>query len=241
MQSGGHRGEAAKYRCFKRLSLRTLSSPEKPQVQIVEYGQSHLDRKVTLAGNYHITQRLYFGRQWVPFLLSQPARRGKGQKHMKLPEQSTELDTSGAIRLPVVLANPKSAPAVAVAALVFDSDREGCASTLRCGLGSARQLLYKAGNLCIDVYMLPRPGANWVAVTGQLLDSTRPQCAMRNVPVDLQRDDVAIAHKRTNAMGEFDFGVQRTHRLQLVFGINERRKLVVPVPELEGMIGRGSL
>ena len=117
--------------------------------------------------------------------------------------------------------------------LVFDSMQQRPGRAVRGGLSSARQLLYKSGSLCIDMHMRPKPGSISVALTGQILDSRRPAHAMRDIPVSLCCGEDPILRKTTNAFGEFDFGVDTAQGLQLVFGINERRKVVVPVPGME--------
>ena len=55
---------------------------------------------------------------------------------------------------------------------------------------------------------------------------------MKDIPVSLLCEGLAISHKKTNHVGEFDFGFGQRHHLQLVIGVGNRRMLVVPVPEM---------
>jgi len=78
-------------------------------------------------------------------------------------------------------------------------------------------------------------GSNSVALTGQLLNSKRPAHAMCGIPVTLLCDGDTVSHKKTNAVGEFDFGVEVLRDLQLVFGIGKRRVIVVSVPDSQNV------
>jgi len=120
-----------------------------------------------------------------------------------------------------------------LARLVFDSAQQALAAGVRGGYASARQLLYKSGSVCIDMRMQPKPGSGSVLLIGQLLDSTRPTHGIGDVPVSLLSEGDALSHKKTNDVGEFDFGFEGLRHVQLVFGIGERRTLVVPVPDVE--------
>jgi hypothetical protein len=116
------------------------------------------------------------------------------------------------------------------ARLVFDSTRQTSGAAVRSGAVSARQLLYKSGSVCIDMHIQPKLGSISALVTGQLLDSKRHNRAMRDIPVSLIYEGDTISHKKTNAVGEFDFGVDTLRHLQLAFGISKRRMVMVVVP-----------
>lgn len=66
---------------------------------------------------------------------------------------------------------------------------------------------------------------------GQLLDSARPDHGIRDILVSLLCEGDTVSRKRTNDVGEFDFGLAELKRLQLAFGLTESRTLVVPVPD----------
>lgn len=117
-----------------------------------------------------------------------------------------------------------------VATLVFDSATSPAQAGVRNGSASARQLLYKAGTVCIDLHVQPRPGSESIVVIGQLVDSSRPIQVMSGVPVSLIREGNALSSKQTNEFGEFDFGLDSPEELHLAFGLNDTT-LVVPVPD----------
>lgn len=121
---------------------------------------------------------------------------------------------------------------VELAKLVFDSALAAAASGFRGSAASARQLLYKSGSVCIDMYIQPKPGSESMVLTGQLMDSMMPTHGISGVPVSLLCDGNTLSRKQTNDFGEFDFGFEAPHDVQLAFGLdNNCRTLVVPVPD----------
>ena len=80
--------------------------------------------------------------------------------------------------------------------------------------------------MCIQ----PKPGSDAVVLIGQLLDSRHPDHGIKDIQVQLLSEGTAISNKKTNATGEFEFGIDCSQDLQLSFWITGRRKLVVPLP-----------
>jgi hypothetical protein len=118
-----------------------------------------------------------------------------------------------------------------LATLQFDSDLQPLVAGVRSGSASARQLLYKSGSVCIDMRMEPTPGSESIVLIGQLLDSMNPGHGLGGVPVSLLSKGDTVSHKQTNDAGEFDFGLKLGRDMQLVFGIEKTRTIVVAVPE----------
>jgi hypothetical protein len=118
-----------------------------------------------------------------------------------------------------------------LAMLQFDSDRQPMAAGMRSGQPMARQMLYRSGTVCIDMRMQPTPGSESIVLVGQLLDSMNPGHGISGIPVSLLSKGDTVSHKQTNHLGEFDFGLEKSGDLQLVFGIGDSRTIVVAVPE----------
>jgi hypothetical protein len=150
------------------------------------------------------------------------------QSIRKVPESSLQ-----AVRAGFTLRNVISFPTgkLDLAILQFDSDLQPLAAGVRSGSGSARQLLYRSGSVCIDMRMEPTPGSESMVLIGQLLDSMNPGHGLGGVPVSLLSKGDTVSRKQTNAAGEFDFGLQLGRDMQLVFGIEHSRTIVVAVPE----------
>jgi hypothetical protein len=123
-----------------------------------------------------------------------------------------------------------------LATLQFDSKLQPLVAGVRGAYASARQLLYKSGTVCIDMRMQPTPGAESIVLIGQLLDSMNPGHGMGGVPVSLLSRGDTVSRKQTNQDGEFDFGLEPSGDMQLVFGIGESRTIVVAVPEGENSV-----
>lgn len=123
-----------------------------------------------------------------------------------------------------------------LATLQFDSATQPLVAGVRGAHASARQLLYKSGTVCIDMRMQPTPGAESIVLIGQLLDSMNPGHGMGGVPVSLLSKGDTVLRKQTNQDGEFDFGLEPSSDMQLVFGIGESRTIVVAVPEGENTV-----
>jgi len=119
---------------------------------------------------------------------------------------------------------------ISIATLVMDSLRQPLTAGVRGSFASVRQLLYKAGTVCIDLHISPKPGSESVVLVGQLLDSVQPSKALSDIPVELLQSGNSVSSKKTNARGEFDFGLDASEETQLAFGL-DNRTLVVPIPD----------
>jgi hypothetical protein len=148
--------------------------------------------------------------------------------HLDPPEASLQAVKAG-FGLRKVIPFPSGKLDLAV--LQFDSEREPLVAGVRSGHGSARQLLYKSGSVCIDMRMQPTPGSESIILIGQLLDSLNPGHGISGIPVSLLSKGDTVSRKETNNAGEFDFGLNLQRELQLVFGIGESRTIVVSVPD----------
>jgi hypothetical protein len=122
-----------------------------------------------------------------------------------------------------------------LAKLVFDSALQPLAAGVRSNASVVRQLLYRSGTMCIDMRMQPKPGSQTMVLIGQVMDSASPDHGLGGIPVSLLCEGNTLSQSKTNAVGEFDFGLTAADHLQLVFGIEDSRKIVVPVPEIESV------
>jgi hypothetical protein len=125
-----------------------------------------------------------------------------------------------------------------LANLVFDSVLQPLAVGVRSSASVVRQLLYRSGTMCIDMRMQPKPGSQTMVLIGQLLDSANPDHGLSGIPVSLLCKGDMLSQSETNAVGEFDFGLTAADHLQLVFGLGDSRKIVVPVPDIESVRNR---
>jgi len=150
--------------------------------------------------------------------------------HTEPPESSVRAVKAG-FRLRKIVPFPSGT--LDLATLQFDSDQQPMVAGVRSGHASARQLLYKSGTVCIDMRMQPTPGSESIVLIGQLLDTLNPGHGIGGIPVSLLLRGDMVSQKETNQDGEFDFGLELSRDMQLVFGIAESRTVVVAVPERE--------
>lgn len=144
------------------------------------------------------------------------------------PEESVEAVIDAFAANPV-MRSPTTEMGLAL--LVSDSFRQRPAFGMRGTSASGRQVLYKYGTISVDVRLQSTPGSPLVLLVGQLLDSSKPNHSVGEIPVVLLSKGVVVSQKHTNDMGEFDFGFDQLPHGQLVFGLDDQHKLVVPVPD----------
>jgi hypothetical protein len=69
-----------------------------------------------------------------------------------------------------------------------------------------------------------------MVLIGQLMDSTKPTRGLGGVLVRLMCGGNTLSNKETNNFGEFDFGFEAPHDVQLAIGLDDCRTLLVQVP-----------
>jgi hypothetical protein len=125
---------------------------------------------------------------------------------------------------------PFPAGTLELASLLFDSALQPMAAAGVRGSAAFPQLLYKSGSVCIDMRVQPKPGSDSIILMGQLLDSSKPGHGIGGIPVSLLCEGDTVSRNQTNDLGEFDFGIDVLNHMQLVFGLEKSRTIVVPVP-----------
>jgi len=121
---------------------------------------------------------------------------------------------------------------IQVAKLAFDSFLQAAQAGVRGSATGPRQLLYKCGDLCIDMRLEPKPGSNWVVLVGQVMDEKTPLENLGEVPVSLLSSGDKVSETITNEFGEFHLGFKAVKHLQLFLGM-KRSAVVVPLPDAQ--------
>lgn len=122
-----------------------------------------------------------------------------------------------------------SSTRAAFAELVFDSFAQPMAHGIRSGRNRARQLVFRKGNHSVDMRI--EPHGDRLAIVGQVLDSSRANAGISDVPVRV------VAYKQqttTSRFGEFQFEVEQMENLELLFVLNEERDLMISIPLSQG-------
>ncbi len=114
-----------------------------------------------------------------------------------------------------------------VVQLVHDSFSQPVLAGIRSAPRPIRQLLYRAEPYQIDLQIELQPEGNRLAVTGQLLDVSRPEMVGRDVQVMLSDGREYIVNTVTNQFGEFRAEVENSGDLELSFLSPGRKPIVV--------------
>jgi len=123
--------------------------------------------------------------------------------------KSWQLPRSGEARIPAILA--------------FDSLRTAAIPGIRSIATAPRQLLYRAGSLCIDMRIEPLPGGPRISVVGQVMDSR--QHSSEPFRVWLRRDRQFLQQAMTNQNGEFQFEIESAEGTDLCIGFGPDREV----------------
>ncbi|MHC4934465.1 MAG: hypothetical protein ACYTGV_20005 [Planctomycetota bacterium] len=112
------------------------------------------------------------------------------------------------------------------AELVYDSATSGSQSGTRGGLGAGRALLFRSGDIYVDLMAIPlrRERAN---VQGQVVAELdfQDSHALQNVPIVLGSTEV-----RTDIHGQFDITAEQTSRPQNLFLRTPTAEVVCTIP-----------
>ena len=118
-----------------------------------------------------------------------------------------------------------------LASLVFDSFRQPMPAGLRASRPPARQLMYSIGDYMVDVRV--QGSLKRVSLVGQVLNSSRPQEALKCLPVVLLRGDQPLTQSITSPLGEFEFEFEPVKDLRLAIGLDAESSLLVPLQDVK--------
>lgn len=119
-----------------------------------------------------------------------------------------------------------------MARLISDSFRDPLPAGVRTLQNSNRRLLYASGSLSVDLLVEAEDDSNRIALTGQILDSAKPDRRFQGIPVTLQGWKGLVTHATAGEFGEFhlDFNFESTVSLEI--GITETQSMTIPLPPL---------
>jgi hypothetical protein len=126
----------------------------------------------------------------------------------------------------------KSARRFEIPRLVFDSLWRPAAAGVRSAASTLRQVMYKAGDVAIEMQLEPVLHTERTNITGQMSNTARQGEGMANVPVAIASPNETIATISTNRFGEFQLGFVPEPNLRLSFGVVNGKELFIP---LDGM------
>jgi hypothetical protein len=118
-----------------------------------------------------------------------------------------------------------------LASLVFDSLTQPLASGLRSGAPVARQMVYEAEGVTIDLRIDKHANSKALSIVGQVLDARTLRLASEAVPVALlNRQGEALQSTWTSNFGEFHLEVAAEAEMQLAIEVDAERSIRIPLP-----------
>jgi len=156
-------------------------------------------------------------------LVSQAAKR---ESNFKVPESAVR----HVLNAFEIMAEPKSADRVfEIPRLVFDSLWQPAMAGVRSGPSTPRHLLYKAGEISIELVLEAEPPSDRVNITGQVSSNASQDEVFTPVPVVLRTSSRKVVEATTNRHGEFHLGFVPESGLRLSFASLGGKELSIPL------------
>lgn len=132
----------------------------------------------------------------------------------------------------------KPRPEPILARLIFDTFAQPQMAGVRsAGTLTARQVLYEAGGIAVDLRLESRPGSDQVSAVGQVQDRSARAFLRPHLPVALvgpQGD--TLMQVTTNEFGEFQFEFGRQGVARVAIEVDANRTIVIPLSDLQGYL-----
>lgn len=141
------------------------------------------------------------------------------------------------LALPAGNSSPATSRIREFATLVFDSFQNPLPVGVRGTQMTARQLLYKAGPVLIDMRLESLDESGRCSLIGQVVRSEKDREGMSDLSVHLLRGQNELANTHTNSLGEFALEYEAAWDLQVALEVSPVKDVYIP---LEGTIWRSS-
>jgi hypothetical protein len=128
--------------------------------------------------------------------------------------------------------SPEQPPSV-VASLLFDTFAQPLPTGVRSGAAVARQLVYEAEGLTVDLRLDPRPQSNKICVVGQVLDRGVPRVSPSGASIMIWTEKgQPILQVSANESGEFQLEFDAQDDLRLSIDVAGRKTIRIPLANL---------
>jgi hypothetical protein len=120
-----------------------------------------------------------------------------------------------------------------LANLIFDTFGKPALAGVRSATAAARQMVYEADGLAVDLRFDSPAASKRIFLTGQVLDKRVPRAAIGDSAVILwTHKGLAIAETRANAYGEFHLELEPQNNLRLSIQVAGRALIRIPLANL---------
>jgi hypothetical protein len=117
--------------------------------------------------------------------------------------------------------------------LVFDTEIQPFTAGIRAGAVTARQLVYEADGLTVDLRLDTQCQSAKVCVVGQILDKRAPRSSLCDASVTVWNDKgLPILTTKTSEFGEFHLEFEVQQHLRLSIQIAGQRPVRIPLGSL---------
>jgi hypothetical protein len=113
--------------------------------------------------------------------------------------------------------------------LIFDSVWQPTEAGVRATAAMPRQMLYQAGGIVIEMRVEAKPNSDRMSLEGQVMDAVLKGKGIDCIPVQLLEGQAKLAETSTNKFGEFHMEFESSKRLQISFGISEKKDIFIPL------------
>jgi hypothetical protein len=133
----------------------------------------------------------------------------------------------------LLTSRPKTSVVAQLAQLVFDSFTQPLKAGVRGATMNDRQLLYRAGNVAIDLRVEVKPGEVPVFLFGQILQEGHMERGEQLVEVSLLEGTQTLGRTTTNELGEFEMHVPVLPGLVLSLQQQSGKNILIPLSAVE--------
>lgn len=113
--------------------------------------------------------------------------------------------------------------------LVFDSLWQRAAVGVRSTASAPRQVIYRAGEIAIEMQLEREPNSERINIAGQVSSTARRGEGLAEIPVIVSSPNGKIAEASTNRFGEFQLSFVPQGSLRISFGVVGETQLSIPL------------
>ena len=123
-----------------------------------------------------------------------------------------------------------------LASLLFDTFAQPLPAGIRSTVAVARQLVYEAEGLTVDLRLDRQPQSNKICVVGQVLDKGIPRVSPSGASIMIWTEKgLPIVQARANVSGEFQLEFEPQDGLRLSVNVDGRRTIRIPLANLKAV------
>jgi len=163
-------------------------------------------------------------------LWSQMRAFAETEERYAVPENAVRL-----LKLEFARQYSQKSPQAGFADLVFDSLAQSVPAGVRTGITAARQVVYEADGLTVDLRFEKSHQAQKICAVGQVLDKHVPEAAVGNGAAVMlwTAQGLPVLQTTPNEHGEFEFEFVNEDNMRLSIEMHGRSPMRINLPELK--------